>query len=86
MVGIAIVVSLSTPFIRTKLTDIVSPEIATLLLEKTETIATLNPEDATAIKSLFGKSYNLQVRILIGFAVAKLPVTALMWTNVRSDT
>jgi len=60
--------------------------MALLLLEKTEAIALLKPDDAANVKSLFGKGYNLQVRILIGFAVAKLPVTALMWTNVRSET
>jgi hypothetical protein len=85
-VGIAIVVSVSTPYIRTRLTDIVSAETALHLLEKTEIVRTLDPDVATNVRSLFGKAYNLQVRILIGFAVAKLPVTALMWTNVRSDT
>jgi hypothetical protein len=86
LVGIAIVVSVSTPYIRSRLTNIVSHEMALLLLEKTEAIALLEPDDAANVKSLFGKGYNLQVRILIGFAVAKLPVTALMWTNVRSET
>jgi hypothetical protein len=64
----------------------VSPELAVLLLEKTETISELAPDTARQVRELFGEGYNLQIKVLIGFAVAKLPVTALMWTNQRSDT
>jgi hypothetical protein len=84
-VGLAIVVSVSTPYIRSRLGGIVSPEMALLLLEKTETIKMLSPEASEGVRTLFAESYNLQIRILIGFAVAKIPVTALMWTNVKSD-
>jgi hypothetical protein len=84
-VGLAIVVSVSTPYIRSRLNGIVSPEMALLLLEKTETISMLSPEASEGVRTLFAESYNLQIRILIGFAVAKIPVTALMWTNVKSD-
>jgi hypothetical protein len=80
------VVSISTPYIRSHLTGIVSPELAVLLLEKTETISELAPDTARQVRMLFGEGYNLQIKVLIGFAVAKLPVTALMWTNQRSDT
>jgi uncharacterized protein YdhG (YjbR/CyaY superfamily) len=59
--------------------------MALLLLEKTETIKMLSPEASESVRTLFAESYNLQIRILIGFAVAKIPVTALMWTNVKSD-
>jgi len=85
LVGIAIVVSVSTPFIRSRLMDIVEPETAYMLLARTEIVKTLTPEVAADVRSLFGKGYNLQVRILIGFAVAKLPATAMMWTNVKAD-
>jgi uncharacterized protein YdhG (YjbR/CyaY superfamily) len=84
-VGLAIVVSVSTPYIRSRLDGIVSPEMALLLLEKTETIKMLSPEASERVRTLFAESYNLQIRILIGFATAKIPVTALMWTNVKSD-
>jgi len=65
--------------------DIVEPETAYMLLARTEIVKTLTPEVAADVRSLFGKGYNLQVRILIGFAVAKLPATAMMWTNVKAD-
>ncbi|KAH3986698.1 hypothetical protein HBH51_015450 [Parastagonospora nodorum] len=85
LVGLAILVSISTPYIRQHLTDIVSPEIAMMLLEKTEIIKELPLDTADKVRTLFGKGYNLQITILIGFAAAKIPVTALMWTNQKSD-
>ena len=60
-------------------------ELARTLLEKTETVNLLAPEALVRVKNLFGEAYNLQIKVLIGFAVAKLPVTALMWTNQRAD-
>jgi hypothetical protein len=63
----------------------VSPEIAMLLLEKTETVKELPLETAEQVRTLFGEGYNLQITVLIGFAAAKIPVTALMWTNQKSD-
>jgi hypothetical protein len=85
LVGLAIVVSVSTPYIRHHLTDIVSPEMAVLLLEKTEAIKELPLDTAEKVRTLFGESYNHQLTVMIGFAVAKIPVTALMWTNQKSD-
>jgi hypothetical protein len=85
LVGLAIVVSISTPYIRHHLSDIVSPELAMMLLEKTETIKQLPLDTAEKVRTLFGEGYNLQITILVGFAAAKIPVTALMWTNQKSD-
>lgn len=59
--------------------------MAMLVLEKTETVKILPPDIAEKVRTLFGEGYNLQITILIGFAAAKIPVTALMWTNQRSD-
>jgi hypothetical protein len=86
LVGLSIVVSISTPYVRSHLANIVSPELAVLLLERTEMVKELTPDTARQVRMLFGEAYNLQVKVLIGFAVAKLPATALMWTNQRSDT
>jgi hypothetical protein len=67
------------------LADIVSPETAMLLLQRTESIKELPLDTAEKVRTLFGEAYNLQITILIGFAAAKIPVTALMWTSQRSD-
>jgi hypothetical protein len=85
LVGIAIVTSVATPYIRSRLVAIVALDLAHELLEKTETIGLLSGDVLQSVKEAFAKGYNLEVVILIGFAVAQLPVTALMWTNQRVD-
>jgi hypothetical protein len=84
-VGLAIVVSVSTPYARSNLAHILSPGMVMLVLEKTETIRKLPADTAVQVRTIFGESYNLQIMIMIGFAAAKIPVTVLMWTNLRSD-
>jgi hypothetical protein len=59
----------------------VSPEITATLLQKTETLLELPVDQMNAVREVFGGSYNLQIKFLIGVAAAKLPATALMWTN-----
>ncbi|KAI4685845.1 uncharacterized protein J4E88_003682 [Alternaria novae-zelandiae] len=86
LVGIAIVTSISTPYIRSHLTDILPLELAESLLERTELVQTLSPETLERVRQLFGEAYNLQVKVLIGFAVAKVPVTGMMWTNLRVES
>jgi hypothetical protein len=85
VVGIAIVTSVSTPYIRAHLQHIVPGDLALQILEKTDLMRKLPPNTLQQVQTLFGEAYNLQFKILIGFAVAKLPVTALMWTNQRAD-
>ncbi|KAI4925384.1 hypothetical protein J4E85_007263 [Alternaria conjuncta] len=86
LVGIAIVTSISTPYIRSHLTDILPLELAESLLERTELVQTLSPETLERVRQVFGEAYNLQVKVLIGFAVAKVPVTGMMWTNLRVES
>jgi hypothetical protein len=85
-VGLSIVVSISTPYIRSHLGDLVTPHTVMLILEKTETIRGLSVETATQVRTVFGEAYNIQMKVLIGFAAVKIPITALMWTNQKSDT
>ena len=71
-----------TPYIRSRLSEIVPPEVAASLLERTNLIAKLPPDELERVRKLFGEGYNLQIKVLVGFAAAKVPVTALMWTGV----
>ena len=61
-------------------------ELAESLLERTELVQTLSPETLEHVRRVFGEAYNLQVKVLIGFAVAKVPVTGMMWTNLRVES
>jgi hypothetical protein len=81
LIGIAIATSLSTPYLRTHLYDVLSPDLAVSILHRTENMAMLSGKDRESARAVFGKSFNLQIQLVIGFAAAQLPATALMWTK-----
>lgn len=72
LVALSIVVSVSTPYVRSRLDGLVPPEQVLLILERTETINDLSADVARQVRILFGESYNLQVKVMIAFAAAKV--------------
>ncbi|KAF2184758.1 MFS general substrate transporter [Zopfia rhizophila CBS 207.26] len=81
IIGIAIVTSVSTPYLRDHLQSILPQGLVQLLLSKTEAMGKLPSDVWEKVRAIFGEAYNLQMKVMIGFAVAQLPATALMWTN-----
>ncbi|KAF2256481.1 MFS general substrate transporter [Trematosphaeria pertusa] len=81
LISIGIATSLSTPYLRTHLTDVLPPELAYSVLEKTENMYSLPIEVREGVKAVFGKSFNLQIKMVIGFSAAQFPATWLMWTG-----
>lgn len=79
LIGLAIVVSVSTPYVRSHLSGIVAPEQELLILERTETIKDLPAEVARQVRIVFGESYNLQIKVMIGFAAAKVSRPCSVW-------
>lgn len=51
------------------------------MLDTTSVINSFPPDVQTKVRAIFGRGYNLQMEIMIGFAVALIPSTLLMWTN-----
>ncbi|KAF1971017.1 hypothetical protein BU23DRAFT_648408, partial [Bimuria novae-zelandiae CBS 107.79] len=85
LVGIAIAASISTPYIRTNALKIIPPTSAISILEKTANIQLLPLNIRKQVERVFTKSFSLQSNLLIGFAAAQIPVTALMWTRQRVE-
>ncbi|KAL9115407.1 MAG: hypothetical protein Q9227_000728 [Pyrenula ochraceoflavens] len=79
VIGLSIVTSVSTRVIRHDLLDFLPQPQADRLLDRTETIQYLHGAVRSAVRETFGRGYNLQMTILIGFAVAQIPATLLMW-------
>jgi hypothetical protein len=79
LVGLAIVVSISTPYVRSHLSGLIALEQELLILERTETIKDLPGEIARQVRVVFGESYNLQIKVMIGFAAAKVSRARLVW-------
>lgn len=56
-----------------------SSEQSHLLFESTAIIASFPMDIQTVVRSVFGQAFNLQMKIMLGFATAQIPATLLMW-------
>ncbi|TVY75996.1 Efflux pump FUS6 [Lachnellula suecica] len=80
-IGLAIVISAMNRTIRPDLLQVLSPEQVNSVLDTTSIIKSFPSEVQTIVRTIFGRGYNLQMEIMVGFAVAQLPSTLLMWTR-----
>ena len=78
-IGLAVVTTAMNTYIKSHLAERLSSAQIDALLQTTKAFATLTPETADIAKTVFAQGYNLQMRIMIGFSAAQLPVTFLMW-------
>ncbi|KUJ19543.1 MFS multidrug transporter-like protein [Mollisia scopiformis] len=78
---LAIVVSIMNRSIRSDLLQVLSLGEVEALLQTTDVIKSFSAEVQAQVGAIFGKGYNLQMKIVIGFAVAQIPATAMMWTK-----
>jgi MFS-type transporter involved in bile tolerance (Atg22 family) len=79
VVGLAIVATVLNGYVRAHLTQFLSKGEVDSLLQSAGTVATFTTEVQALIKDVFAKGYNLQMKILAGFAAAQIPSSMLMW-------
>lgn len=79
LVGLAIVTSVMNRWIASPLLEVLSPDQAQATLETTAALNSFPQATQLTARAIFGEGFNLQVKILIGFAVAQVLATALMW-------
>ncbi|KAF2791121.1 MFS general substrate transporter [Melanomma pulvis-pyrius CBS 109.77] len=77
--ALAITESAASPSLRHNLLKELSSQEAAAFLYRTETIYLLSPAKQAAIREINGKYFNLQMKVLIGFAVASVFFTVLQW-------
>ncbi|KAI4146673.1 MAG: hypothetical protein LQ340_005851, partial [Diploschistes diacapsis] len=72
VIGLASVTNVFNDYVRSQLSRQLTPDQLTSLLQSAITaIAQLPPESQNAVKSTFAVAYDLQTKVLIGFAVAQ---------------
>ncbi|KAF2795478.1 MFS multidrug transporter-like protein [Melanomma pulvis-pyrius CBS 109.77] len=86
LIGIAIAASLSIPQLHRHLASLLSPDLALAVLQKTENMAFLTAVGREKAQAVFGESFSLQIKLVIGFAAAQIPATAFMWTGQVVNT
>ncbi|KAI9842654.1 MAG: hypothetical protein M1837_007021 [Sclerophora amabilis] len=78
-IGLAIVTSVMNSFVKSRLAEILSADQIEAFLQSISMIGTLPPALAEMVRSVLGEGYNLQMKVLIGFAAAQIPAILLMW-------
>ncbi|KAL8860209.1 MAG: hypothetical protein Q9178_003473 [Gyalolechia marmorata] len=79
LVGLAIVTAAMKSYIKSNLAQHLSSAQIDILLKSTSAFETLPSEVVDVVKAIFAEGYNLQMRIMIGFSAAQIPVAFLMW-------
>ncbi|CAG8971948.1 hypothetical protein HYALB_00003284 [Hymenoscyphus albidus] len=77
--GLAIVSSVMYSYTRGKYEDFLPPEIIKALLESLTVVENLQPAVRERVRQVLAEGYNLQMKILIGFAMLQIVTTVLMW-------
>ena len=79
-VGLAIVTCVMNSWTESALSPLLASDQLAAILQTTAAINALQPADLqTAVRTLLGNGYIIQMRIMIGFAVAQFPATLLVW-------
>ncbi|KAF2464555.1 MFS multidrug transporter-like protein [Lindgomyces ingoldianus] len=76
---LAIASSVFNDFIRARFLHILSPQEVDVILKSTEAIKFVPADIRMELTKIFSRGYDLQFKILIGFAAAQIPASALMW-------
>jgi hypothetical protein len=83
MLGGALVLAMITAVMNNNLKDTLSPVVTTSqmfrIFSTTKEIILLPEPMRTIVKDTFMEGFNMQLRILVGFAAAEIPATLLMW-------
>ena len=78
-IALAIATAAMNTHIKSQLAGFLSPDQIGAILETTQAFATLPPALAESAKIVFASGYSLQIRIMIGFSAAQIPVALAMW-------
>ena len=77
--GLAITSNVLTSYLKSSLAGVVSTEELSTLLQSTSSIRLLSPHIQDKILVAFSDGYNLQMKIMTGFAGAQLLAVGAIW-------
>ena len=77
-IGLAIVSSILNNMLKSNLRETLSSSELETLLQTTEIISTFPPDIQEIVRGVFARSYNVQFKIMVGFAAAQVPAASLL--------
>jgi hypothetical protein len=85
VIGLAISTTALQNYIKPRLASILSPEQLLQVSQFSGSIAQFPPEQAAATRLVYNDAYNLQMRIVMGFALASLVISLLAFRRHPLD-
>lgn len=79
VIGIAIATTLLNGLVRSRLAGFLSHAQIEILLQSAKSLSSFPPTTQVMIREAFAEGFNLQMKVLAGFAAAQIPSTILMW-------
>ncbi|KAF2177057.1 MFS general substrate transporter, partial [Zopfia rhizophila CBS 207.26] len=77
--ALAITTCAASPSLQRKLLGVLNVQETDMFLDRTETIVRLSPAKQAVVREINGEYYNLQMTIMIGFAVASVLASVMQW-------
>ncbi|PVI03994.1 hypothetical protein DM02DRAFT_652014 [Periconia macrospinosa] len=81
VVALAIVTCVSTPVLHSTLLSSLSQQQATSILERLAIVQSLPKETQKVVRDRFSRGFDLQMKIITGFAAAHIPAALLIISN-----
>lgn len=80
---VSLVTAVGNSWFKNELSDSLSSQQIFSIFKSTEVINTLPASLQTMVRHDFAESFNLQMRIVLGFAAGGILTTLLMWQKVQ---
>lgn len=80
---VSIVTAVGNGWIRDELSGLLTPSQISQIFRSTASIDQLPESVQTVVRSVFVNGFNLQMHIVLGFAVASFLSIALMWRRIQ---
>jgi hypothetical protein len=78
---VSIGATMTSRYLEPHVRNVLPPQLAARLLERTETMHLLSGEEAAQVRRIFGDAYNRQMYLAVGLAAACLPAAAMAWSR-----
>ncbi|KAL4735695.1 major facilitator superfamily domain-containing protein [Aspergillus similis] len=83
-IGIAVVTAVANGYLQSHLRQVPAPEELCAVLQSAVRLSTLSSADQGLVRRAFSASYNLQMKILAGFAGGQVLASLLKWQQKQS--
>jgi hypothetical protein len=84
-IGLAIAANVMNSWLKSHLSQTLTPSQLAALLESTDTLAALPASVQNIVRLVFAQGYTLQMKIVTGVAALQFPAILMMWKRKQLE-